>query len=477
MDAQEHFFDHVAQGYMDSVRLALESSEFSIFTRQRFSKRTALHIAICHKQFAMAQFLHDKGADIHALDFAKNNCLLLACSVNDLALVQWCVQKGAQLVCKNAQLQHALHVTSQYDIVHYLLSEEHDLAVNVVDEHHFTPFLYACQRGALATAQLLYQKHAKMILSLPDGTSYLHMAAQVCHTAMVQWIVTLDSNATNRAMKKHNLRAIHISAMKGDMASVQLMLDHCANRQQLISAKTSEFCTVLHCAIVHIANEQLCLQCVNFLIAQGAPLKEQYQGRNAFMWACRHNLLSVVKRLAAEHAYAMDSYDAQGATAFLLACQFGTPDMIDFLLQHCACNLLQHEKHKPEHNALYYANQNLPNAQHLLVLHDSFGENLRQLASYAASNVLFPLKQAQKRILVNKHPIFVYSLASMRKSLMVQQVANRFDNFGAHSQVVTMGKTVVRWYSQLHPDTKYRVQHTSYAQLRPHAFCDVVILV
>lgn len=162
-----------------------------------FTGDTALHIAVREKQYDLARKLISLGAAVDIQNNSGQTALLLACSANQVALVQELLWAGAPPNVKGLfrppqELQPSLldtlaresHLTplhvaaasNNLDLVKVLV--DFDTDVNVCDDHGRCPLhLALLNRASVVALNLVVHPEQKVVVDC-QGSSLLHVAAR-----------------------------------------------------------------------------------------------------------------------------------------------------------------------------------------------------------------------------------------------------------------------------------------------------------
>ena len=135
----------VREGRLDSVQYLIEKQKVNI--NQKDSKYgTAFHVACEYNQPTIIQYLIEKGADIEAKNSNEQTPLHLACNDDNLPIIEYLIEKGANIEAKDYDGKTPLHYASFYgknNVVKYLLSKEANK--NAKDRFGKTPYDLACE--------------------------------------------------------------------------------------------------------------------------------------------------------------------------------------------------------------------------------------------------------------------------------------------------------------------------------------------
>jgi ankyrin repeat protein len=157
-----------------SERAEFQAEDFITGTpRFTLAQRRAAAETMHQQQFALAQFLVSRGANVNARSRVGATPLLQAVRVRNDALVQLLVRSGAEVnVSESVTGVTPLHIAAgrgMTNIVTHLLSAR--AAMNAADSRGETPLCFALHEGQPATAALLKSHGATIGNQLPLNTT------------------------------------------------------------------------------------------------------------------------------------------------------------------------------------------------------------------------------------------------------------------------------------------------------------------
>lgn len=377
-----------------------------------------LHLVASYGSLAVAQLLLDSGADVDALDRLEQTPLIIAVHEGRLAMVKLLIARGAQVSLKAAatglsaltsaasyghlkilqffvgcygqeivdqhQLLHCAVAGGAVSSVEYLLSLHPDLEAK--DEDGLTPLCSAMCCLDTDLVELLVMNGADIHAKHADNKnySYLHIAAEIKHTAGVRILLTHGLDV--HVLDDQGGTALHVAAAVGAVEALQVLLEHGGN----LFAETHDGFSVTHAAA---SNGKL--RVLRFLEAHGltrdfekvhasnptiSPLSlaagtkkgcksgvvrylVEYQDRqrsvsqvtstssgskrasltanqrlyrsDALICAVQIGHLETVKYLCA-HGASIDLLHVRGASALMTAAEFGHVDILEYLLEEKA---------------------------------------------------------------------------------------------------------------------------------------------
>ncbi len=109
----ERLIKHASSGNLDQVEQLLEDG--ANINAQDFNEFTALHLAIYHCQWEVAEKLIAYGANINAQDYDNQTPLLVAVEKCYLSIIKSCIANGGQVNARDRQGSTALHEATKED--------------------------------------------------------------------------------------------------------------------------------------------------------------------------------------------------------------------------------------------------------------------------------------------------------------------------------------------------------------------------
>ncbi|KAH0424575.1 hypothetical protein CcaCcLH18_11458 [Colletotrichum camelliae] len=213
---------------------------------------TPLHYAARNRFWTRAHNLLDAGADVNSIDLNGCTPLHYACQfsmemdreVEDRErTIDKLIREGADVNSQGRDGMTPLHYASMEGnegIVTVLT--EAGANVDITDASGNTPLLWAVRKGALGTAQNLWQ-FSNQRLRDTQGRTALHLAALSGVADMTEWLIT-KGGADKEARDRAKYRPIHWAAENGHEKIVDLLINKCVAKD----AKSSAGYTPLHCA-------------------------------------------------------------------------------------------------------------------------------------------------------------------------------------------------------------------------------------
>ena len=357
-------FKAVIKGKLDSVQYLIEKQGVEI--NQQATKddeknninkgETALHIALKNNQEKIAKYLLLKGAksdiqndlgksafiygcennnktfiqSVLALDkitFSPDELctsypLHFACEKGHLPLVQYLLEKGANIEAKNKFEETPLHIACQYGqlpVVQYFI--EKGVNIEEKDKDQQTPLHFACFNGSLPVVQYLIETGANMGAKDSESKTPLFYACENGHLPVVQYLISKgDKIETKGYLQKTPL---HYASENGQLQIIKYFIE----RGTKIDRRDYEDKTLLH-----YASENGHLPLVQYLLEKGAKLEAQSKIKwTPLQYACKNGHLPVVQYLIAKGAN-IETKDSYKLTPLQTASMYGRTDVVNYLI-------------------------------------------------------------------------------------------------------------------------------------------------
>ncbi|NXE54733.1 ANR16 protein, partial [Casuarius casuarius] len=254
-----------------------------------------LHEAAAAGRAACVLYLLQKGASVDCLKKADWTPLMMACTRQNLEVIQHLVEHGANPMLKNKDGWNCFHIASReghLPVLQYLLAvspgcwdtestikrtplhtagkegpvtarhmgrEECQYKPDSRDNCGVTPFMDAIQNGHVNIARLLLEKH-QACPSAADamGAQSLHLAAVTAQDGAIRFLVSELGVDVNERATALQLTALHYAAKEGHARTIETLLSLGAD----VHAKDGKSRSALHvaCAGQHAASAQILLQ-------------------------------------------------------------------------------------------------------------------------------------------------------------------------------------------------------------------------
>jgi ankyrin repeat protein len=219
-----------------------------------------------------------------------------------------------------------------HDLVEHLIVKHHQ-DVNVRGGCYMTPLGAALAGKHLHVARLLHQHGANVEVQGKHETTMLHSLSLGGEPEIVRWLLECGAE-TNPRETKEGLIPLHDAAMRGNIETVRILVQHNAD----IKAKNFVGKTPLH-----YASERGHLDVVRLLLGSGAdvnarmndgstPLHRASCRDDRLLWVIQEGKVAVACLLL-EHGADIRAVDDRGRTVFEVADQ-DDKEMINLLSEH-----------------------------------------------------------------------------------------------------------------------------------------------
>jgi ankyrin repeat protein len=254
---------------------------------------------------------------------------LLAAKHGQLGVMQLLIQRGADANAPGSGSgDTALHLAAwegQEQAAAFLLGQGAQSTHR--GEDGATPLILACDKGHLGVLRMLVHHLGKQELEATDkeGLTALHYAALCGNEECVSFLLGQGAQANSR--DKDGTTPSILACEKGHMGVVRLLLQHMG--KQALQETDNEGKAALHYAAEYGHEET-----VSFLLLQGAQANSKDEnGATPFMMACEYGEIDVMKVLL-QHVgpEALQETDDKGRTAIHFAAYRGHEDIVTFLL-------------------------------------------------------------------------------------------------------------------------------------------------
>jgi len=274
------------------------------------------------------ELLISKGADISAQEGLQGSTKLHdACSSGDIAVATFLLDKGADIHARNRMGATPLWVAAVYDqkeIVELLLEREAN--INALDRRRqCTPLWIAVRNGNKDTVELLIRKGANIHTSDNEGRTPLAIAKQRGHTEIVELLKKHGAIEDTAAVspETETTSSLHEAIVAGDIDEIKRLIDEGAD----VNAKDESGYTALYYAIW---NEDKAL--IELLVSKGADVnltaEEDYP---PLYYAVMNNDFDSVELLLAKGAkFDVKTFD--GSTIFYHAAWMGNREIVKFFV-------------------------------------------------------------------------------------------------------------------------------------------------
>ena len=279
-------FSACKNGDLKKVKYYIEELEYSVKTRNA-DKNTLLHIACTVGQPAIVQYLLDKGANIESFNTIGSTPLGLACTGE----------------CK--------------DVVIQILNKRKDLA-NKKDKRNFTPLHYACWAGKLEIVKLLVKDYnAHINMHSQSGKRPIDLAKKENHTNIVKYL---------QQVEKMQISHLCNTCRKGHLSTVKHYIDEL---KYSVNTSDNELNTLLHIACAADQPE-----IVRYLLDKDASL-ETYNviGSTTLGLACTGKYKDIVRQILNKRKDLINKMDMRNFAPLHYACWAGKLGIVKLLVE------------------------------------------------------------------------------------------------------------------------------------------------
>ncbi|XP_023284986.1 ankyrin-1-like [Seriola lalandi dorsalis] len=336
--------------HLDSVKVLVkeEAKQSDSHTQDMF-----LHMAATEDNWRLAELLLQTGAAVDARNNFNKTALFYAVARSNEKTASVLLKSGAKVdydiineaIKLNQEsilrllLANAKEVLSEEALGSALFSavrQNHDRVVNALidsganlnlcDKQGYTPVLLSAELGHTEVLRVLVAKQAKLVATLPDLSSALHLAVHSGSVPIVQILLEkgLDSNITGPKA----LTPLHLAAQCNRSNLVGLLVKAGAQ----VNAVAQDGLTPLH-----LASQQGHADAVIQLLRDKAdPGVKDRLGRTALHWAASSQGESSVVDLLLSAKANPSTTDNEKRTALHLAAMEGKLDAVTSLLSHKA---------------------------------------------------------------------------------------------------------------------------------------------
>ena len=244
MFVESDLFKAVIKGKLDSVQYLIEKQEFNI--NQQTTKEdpknninkgdTALHIALKNNQEKFAQYLLLKGARYDIKNNLGKSAFIYACENKNKEFLQTIlsldkISLSVDEICHGYPL-HSACSDGDLSIVQYLI--EKGANIEAEDDNRKTPLHFACWKGHLPIVQYLIEKGANIEAITHIQQTPLHESCYYGHLPIVQYLI--EKGANIEAKDKHQETPLHIASKNSKTDVVKYLVSRGANKTSIDDA-------------------------------------------------------------------------------------------------------------------------------------------------------------------------------------------------------------------------------------------------
>lgn len=235
-------------GHLDVVKWLHSKRGASLADAAQY-KYTALLHAAYNGHFRVVKYIMRHGGSNKEVTNLVNTALHVAAMGGHYEIVTYLLEKYAQqfdVSTRNSNGQTPLHLAAwagHEPLVRLLVTKYHS-SLTATNAKGNTPFLMACLRGHLSTAQTLIELGSQFTERNRNGNSPLLLASYGGHNDVIAWL--LDP-ATQSSLSIHDRSSSGNSALlhacsQALLHTVQYLLEHCgANISDTNNSRRSAF--------------------------------------------------------------------------------------------------------------------------------------------------------------------------------------------------------------------------------------------
>ncbi len=256
------------------------------------------------------KWLLERGADVNAATSDGNTALHLAAQKGHTDIVKLLLEYGADPLASNVRGKRAYDLSSNEEIKEILfkhVSKGKDLNIELLE---------ASKGGDLEYAKWLIKKKTNPNITLYDGNTPLHLAAQQGHLNIVKLL--LDNGADPLAFNVEGYRAHHLAATN----EIKNNLFGYISKEKSLNYELTNAC------------KDGDLEYAKWLIEKGANINTlDYQGFSPLHWAIGKGNFELVELLL-KHGADVNLKAADTTTPLHIAVQRNHTQIIDLLLRY-----------------------------------------------------------------------------------------------------------------------------------------------
>jgi ankyrin repeat protein len=336
----------------------ISSSEFLL-------QRNVIFIEAVHqRRLEVIKCLLEKGVDIDQQNHEGKTALTLALEENNLAEVEFLLEKGAHFntnasfpseilefiveeekssiiasllrdISNDTKIKEDLLVIAaskeKWEIAYYLLENGTDINTQG-QRRNYTPLMCAANSGNLAVIERLLDLGAVTNVQNEEGETALMYAVENGHLEIVEYL--LKQGADVNTQNQQGETALMYAIENGHLEIVKCLFKQ--EPEPDVNAQDEDNETVLMYAAKH-GN----LEIVELLLDKGARVNTQDQlGETALMHAAIHRNVAIAERLLDRGAN-VNAQNQQGETALIGALRQNMPEAAELLHQYGFCTNIQ----------------------------------------------------------------------------------------------------------------------------------------
>ena len=316
-----------------------------------------IHLACQSGNARLVAFLiDDMKCDVTATNRRGKSCISFACSSSNLNLVQLLIQQyKLNPFAVDKYGFTALHVTAQNDCIDILEWYSQQYSVDIANHSSrskYTLAHLAAYNGALKFLKHLINEYQCNVnaTSSDTGSTSLHLACENGHLSVVLYLTSLPQcNVSATTFDRST--ALHKTCM--------CIFDECFPiLKHLVENHQLDLCAVNDdgMAPIHIACSKGQLDSVQYII-QHSPslleLPESRYGHTPFLISILYNQLKVIQYLISKNCN-LSASDNEGYNSAHISTKNGRLNILKYLVDnnYCDLNATDHQEHTPLHVAI-----------------------------------------------------------------------------------------------------------------------------
>jgi len=211
------------------------------------------------------------------------------------------------------------------------LIETHSVNLHSKDKFGMTPFIMAASFGECDIVRFFFEVGVDINETTSNDATALYFASQNNRIGVAKFL--LDQRADPNKATNTGATPLYIACEKGFSEIAQVLVQRKANVKLALKSGACP---------VHIASENGHLNLVKYLVevAGADPNQECNNGLTPLYIACEKNHFDVVKYLVSVGAH-INKQEHQGITPLSIASGYGSPEMVQYLLDKRADPLLR----------------------------------------------------------------------------------------------------------------------------------------
>ena len=221
----------IESGDLETIKKLIESKSLDVnynLDIDEYSKSTPLIQAIKYKQTDIINYLLENNADVNLKEELTGFTPLMA-SLNNIAIVELLIEKGADIEAKDDDGINALVYASTYndeEMVKFLLEKGADAnTVCEIENEHTdiasTPLMNAAYRGNTNIINMLLENGANINYTTDFGMTALMMAASFNQFGAAK--VLLENNADTSITDEYGRTALDLAKLEDYKDIVELL--------------------------------------------------------------------------------------------------------------------------------------------------------------------------------------------------------------------------------------------------------------